>query len=205
MTEKNYTGIIPEHIEGTVIDTEFEKIFDNVDDAKKMYGLAREKLLDVNSWNKTAEGISAVFELFDDSKNPVDRNVEKGDYFRIDIPGPGSIAGDGYDWVQVEEVKTVDSDSIQSTGIRVRPVSSPLNDKEEVAHFYSKDATSNFTITREGSKVTAAIYDRNTKVNNDTSGIDQLRATVVGAVGITAFSKIQWKGLVQGLLKENNE
>lgn len=72
--------------------------------------------------------------------------------WKIDIPGPGSSEGDGYDCVCVEDVKEVSEGDMQSTGFHVRPSQNPFGEKNETAHFYSNEATSNFIVTREGNK-----------------------------------------------------
>ena len=71
-----------------------------------------------------------------------------------------------------------------------------------MAHFYTDEATSNFIVKREGTKVTAGVYGRNEKPNVKTETIiDKVRNAVVGTGAVTAFSKIQWKALVNGLLE----
>lgn len=203
MEEKNYSGVVPEHQTGKIIDTDADVSFESEDEARAFYHVAKDRLLQVNNWHQIAGTLSATFQLIDKEKNEVQRPVQKDDYFRIDIPGPGAPAGDGFDWVQVEDLNMVTEDHLESVGIRVRPVSSPINDKEDVAHFYSPESTSSFTVTREGTKITAAVYDRNTKPNDESNSIiDKIRNAVVGTGAVTAFSKIQWKGLVEGLLKK---
>jgi hypothetical protein len=129
--------------------------------------------------------------------------VQKGDYFKIDIPGPGSDSGEGYDWVQIEEVETTTSLDGERFGFRVRPTDNPQNRKEDVAHFYSEESTSSFIVERQNNKITASVHDRNTKPNTDADTvIDKIRDTIVGAAGVASFSKIQWKKLTDGLVSD---
>ncbi len=89
-------------------------------------------------------------------------------------------------------------------GLRVRPAQNPQNQKEDIAHFYAPESTSSFTVAREGKKVTAAIYDRNTKENKGADSItDKIRDAVIGVAGKLGFSKIQWKSLTDGLIKKD--
>lgn len=202
MEEKNYTGVIPEHHDGKIIDVVQTVELETEEEARNFYQSARNHLLEVNGWHSLAGTLSAEFQLVDAQGQEVYRQVEEGDHFRIDIPGPGSTAGDGYDWVKVEQVRSVTQEDVESTGIRVRPVPSPLNAKEDVAHFYSSDSTSSFTVTREGRRVTVGIYDRNTKPNTDVhTVVDTIRDAAVGTTAVGAFSKIQWKSLADGILK----
>lgn len=201
MGEKNYTGIIPENKTGEVINSVHTIELANNDEAKAFFNIVKQRLLDVNSWHKTAGIFTSCFRLADKDGNEVNRIVTKGDYFKINIPGPGSIAGEGYDWVHVEDVAVVSDTEVESVGIRVRPSSNPKTDSEEIAHFYSEDSTSNFTVTREGNKITAGIYDRNIKPNKDANLVDKTRDMVIGLGAIAAFSKFQWDKLTKGLLE----
>jgi hypothetical protein len=199
--EKNYTGVIPGHEEGKLIDTVSSVELESNEAAKAFFATVKGRLLDVNRWHDIAGVISASFQLVDENGNEVDRLVQKGDYFKIDIPVPGSSSGEGYDWVQVEDLKIVSEEDVESVGIRVRPVTSPVNENKDIAHFYSEESTSSFTVTREKNKITAGIYDRNTKPNKDADTIvDKVRDTVTGAGAVTIFSKLQWKSLAEGLL-----
>jgi hypothetical protein len=204
MEEKNYSGIVPENYSGKEIDAEDSAEFNNPAEAKSFFEVVKNRLLDVNNWHNLAGTVSSNFQLTDSTGNEVSRPVQKGDYFKINIPGPGPVAGDGYDWVRVEELEEVSDGEVESVGIRVRPTSSPLNKSEDVAHFYSPESTSSFTVTREGNKITAGIYDRNTKSNKTADTlIDKVRDVAVGSSAVTAFSKIQWKNLAEGLLKRD--
>lgn len=205
MKEKDFTGIVPAQYTGVEIEVTAYVEFIDQNQAKFFFDIAKSRLLYVNNWHHLAGIISAKFQLMNARLEETDRKVEKGDYFKIDIPGPGSNEGDGYDWVCVEEIKEIDEEDIQSLGIKVRPVKNPLGDKEEIAHFYSSEATSNFIITREKNKITASIIDRNIKPNDDAASLtDKIRDVAVGSGAIGLFSKVQWQGLANGLVKKEN-
>jgi hypothetical protein len=201
MEEKNYTGLIPDHETGTVINSSASEDFSSSEEAQAFFATAKSRLLAVNNWHEVAGKASAAFQLVDKDGHEVSRNVEKGDYFKIDVPGPGSSAGDGYDWVQVEEVKHVLQDDVDSVGLRVRPSRNPQSKDESIAHFYSNESTSTFIVTRENNKITATIYDRNTKPNTDSETLmDKVRHVAIGIGAIFGGSKLQWKGLAKGLV-----
>ena len=205
MEEKNYTGIIPGQDSGYVINAQSITQTNDLESARILFEKAKIKLLDVNNWHKVAGELMAEFQLTDKAGSDIAGPVEKGNYFKIDIPGPGTKAGEGFDWAIVEEVEKYDSDETESIGIRVRPAANPLNDNPDIAHFYSNESTSTFTVTRENTKITAAVYDRNTKVNTDSGGImDQARNILIGIAGMFSFSKIQWKNLTDGLIEQEN-
>jgi len=204
MEEKNYTNVIPGQQEGQVINTESSVTTENTHSAKKLFETAKLRLLDVNNWQKQAGEALARFQLADAAGNEIAGPVQEGCYFKIDVPGPGSNAGDGFDWVIVEKLEEYNSGEVESLALRVRPASNPTSEKDETAHFYSSDSTSTFTVTREANKVTAAVYDRNTKANAESEGIiDKIRNVLVGSVGIATFSKIQWKSLTNGLIEQD--
>jgi len=202
MNEKNFTKTVPENVDGKVIDAESFRNLPDAGTAKVVYETARKRLLDVNKWNDISSGLLADFQLSDQSGAAVSGPVRQGFYFRIDIPGPGSDAGDGYDWVFVERIEEYETEDVQSIAVRVRPVANPLGDSLQTAHFYTSEATSTFTVTREKLSVTAAVYDRNIKVNHDSGQLlDRARNMLVGSVGRMAFSKVQWEDLAGALLK----
>jgi hypothetical protein len=204
MEEKNYTGLIPANIEGKEITAEESITLSNTDEAKKLYETARQRLLFVHNWGKIAGALSAEFELTDNNGNEVERLVQKDDHFRIDIPGPGSKAGEGYDWAFVEDVKEVHLNDVDSVAILVRPAANPESDNKNVAHFFSEESSSTFVITRESNKVTASIYDRNIQANEETKEpLDKLRNAVVGLSAKHGFSKLQWQALAKAFIKND--
>ncbi len=203
MEEKNQSGIIPENHLGKVIDTADSVDFDSIEQATAFYAVVSDRLLRVNAWHTLAGGGTAEFQLVDAAGGQVDRPASQGDYFRIDVPGPGPAAGGGYDWVIVEQVSSVSQSGMQSLGMRVRPSPPPGDPGGPVAHFYSEASTSSFTVTREGRRVTAGIYDRNARPNPEGGLVDRVRHLAFGLGAVTGFSKYQWHRLVRGLLMLN--
>jgi hypothetical protein len=200
MEEKNYTGAVPENEEGSQIDATSAKEFTSADEAGNWFDVASNRLLNVNGWQQlTTDGL-AQFQLFDVYGAPVKSVASEGLLIRIDIPGPGTDVADGFDWVKIEEVKKYDSQEVQSLAIRVRPTKAPASE-EVTAHFYSDDSTSTFTVTREGTTVTVAIYDRNIETNKESVNVvDRIRNAVTSFAGQKVFSKVQWQTLADGLL-----
>jgi len=202
MKEKE-SNIIPPQRTGKAIDAESGIELDEKE-SKTFFSEVKSRLQNVNRWKDFAGNISATFQLVDQSGKEINRPVQKGDYFKIDIPGPGTASGEGYDWVHVEEVENVITPDGERFGLRVRPADNPQNNKQDVAHFYSEESTSSFVVERKGNTITASVHDRNTKPNPDAEGTaDKIRDAVVGAVGVAAFSKVQWKNLTDGLLKKD--
>jgi hypothetical protein len=196
--------IIPSQKDGGKKDIEHSVTAVDNDDARKLFVIARNRLLDVNNWDKVSGVLSAKFHLTDSSGSEVDRTAEQDDYFKIGLPAPGPADGRGFDWVKIEaiEEKSDTSGPYESIGIRVRPASDPTQNGENVAHFFNSDATSTFLVERHEKKVTASVFGRNEKPNTKETDkvVDKIRNAVVGAGAIAGLSNIQWKSLITGLI-----
>ena len=196
-------SIVPKQNEGKASDTDASEKFHSTEEAGQFYEIAKQRLLQVNDWQKWAGAATAHFQLTDANGAEVNRAVKEGDYFKIDIPGPGTITGDGFDWVKVEKIEETNADEGEQTAIQVRPASNPNNDRSDVAHFFSDSASSSFIVKRDGKKVTAAVHGRNEKPNTKTETVaDKARNAAVATGAVAAFSKLQWKSLVKGLVKK---
>jgi hypothetical protein len=206
MREKSSVeDIVPEQQSGIETNTETSVEFNSLEEAKTFYQKVKRRLLNVNDWQKFAGTLTADFQLTDKDGKEVNRTAEKDDYFKIDIPGPGPVTGDGFDWVRVEAIEENEEEDMQSIALRVRPAANPNNERKDVAHFFSVEATSCFMAKREKNTVTAAIYGRNEKPNTDTETIvDKARNTAIATGAITGLAKLQWKSLVNGLVKEED-
>lgn len=193
---------IPEQEVGAQTNTEASKEFKEMQEAQEFYQLVKSRLLNVNHWHDVAGAATAEFQLTDEKGNKVKRSVRKNDFFQIDIPGPGSETGDGYDWVRVEDIEELKNDNEEGITIVVRPASNPNNSNTDVAHFFTDEAQSCFMVVRKGTKVIAGVFGRNEKPNINAEKImDKARNAAVATGAITGFAKLQWKSLVNGLVK----
>ncbi|MEI6948724.1 hypothetical protein V9K67_16140 [Paraflavisolibacter sp. H34] len=195
--------IIPQNESGIQTDTEASRECATVEEAKQFYELVKERLLHVHRWHDLAGALTAEFQLTDSQGREEKRATREGDYWKIDIPGPGSLTGEGFDWVRVERMEEHEDPYTQRLLIRVRPAPNPQNEDADVAHFLSDEATSSFVVKREATKVTATVHGRNEKPNVDTEAVvDKARNAAVATGAMTAFSKLQWKSLVNGLIEK---
>jgi hypothetical protein len=195
--------IIPEQQTGVESNTESSVEVNSKEAAVHAFDLLKQRLLNVNNWHSVAGKLTAAFQLTDAKGNAVDRSVQKGDHFKIDIPAPGPVTGDGHDWVQVEAIEEEKKNDSETLAIRVRPATNPKNDQDDVAHFFADDATSCFMVKREGKKLTAAVYGRNEKPNTNAESIlDKARNVAVATGAVAGAAKLQWKSLVEGLVKD---
>jgi hypothetical protein len=202
MNKHSPNNLIPQQEEGVSTNTE-NTIELPQNEVEHFFSVVKERLLNVNNWHEYAGETSATFCLLDKSGNALKRKAAKGDYLEIDIPGPGSEAGEGKDFVQIEDVAEINNEREQSLVIKVRPTQNPKNNSGDTAHFFSESATSSFIVKKQGHKITAGVYGRNEKPNFDgSSTIDKIRNTIVATGAALGLSKIQWKSLVSGLLKK---
>ncbi|HEX8332444.1 MAG TPA: hypothetical protein VF622_07455 [Segetibacter sp.] len=203
MDENSLPSIIPDQQTGAKTDIKASEECTSVDEAKQLFSEARQRLLNVNNWHHLCGAVSATFKLTDEAGNEVNQEVQTGNYFKIDIPGPGTVTGEGYDWVKVERIEARDEASVadEIVAIKVRPASNPLNAKTDVAHFFTDEATSSFLVQRTGNTVTAEVHGRNEKPNTAADAVvDKTRNTMVATGAIVGFSSAQWKSLVSGIL-----
>ena len=213
-------GLLPVQTRGRATTTSAQVVAANEEDAKFIFERATERLQDVNNWADTC-GASAAFQLMDDCGTPLQGRANVADFIRIDLPGPGSREGEGYDWVLVERIDPPiasnpgisDTVAAPQPGIgpgnlfllQVRPSPNPCNrNSRETAHFLESSATSTFIIERQGTTVTATVYGRNEVPNSrqPSATLDKWRNAAVGSIGVMGLSKLQWKALAEGLLEK---
>lgn len=199
----NTDNLIPEQNEGAHTDTVNSKSFDTNEQAKQFYTVVKNRLKDVNHWNKYAGKALADFTLLNATGKTVARAPQQGDYFKINVPGIGNPSGDGFDFVQIESIDEKEDAHESFICITVRPATSPLNGDKDVAHFFNEKATSTFIARLHNKTVFAEVHGRNEKPNiKNVDFKDKVRNTLVATGGVLGFSKIQWSALTHGLVSE---
>jgi hypothetical protein len=194
--------LVPPQHTGAESNTEETVTLSGEAQAVQLYEIAKQRLLDVNNWEKLCGPGSADFKLTDMEGNDVQRTAEQHDHFKIDIPGPGTVTGEGFDWVKIESIEEQSLNNGEAAVVmRVRPATNPKGGGNDVAHFFSDDATSNFIVKLHGNTVTAAVYGRNELPNTKAEhAIDKARNTMVALSAVAGVSKLQWKSLVKGMV-----
>ncbi len=195
-------SVIPSQQKGAKSDTSISIKFKSEKEAKDFFPVAKDRLLQISNWDKLCGSVTGIFCLTDARGNELNAKAEEGNFIRIDIPGPGSKTGDGYDWVTIEEIKTLaegnDKDQIS---IRVRPAQNPTNADKETAHFLKDDATSTFIVIRNKNIVSAQVHGRNELPNiHHKRKFDVIRNFFIAIGAILGFSKTQWHKLVEGIM-----
>lgn len=193
--------LIPPAGEGKNINLQEEKMLADKSAAEQLFELASKRLLNPREWKDLTGVGTASFKVIGPDKQEADRGLQKGDFVRIDIPGPGGSSGDGYDWVRVDMIEISDRSEDRFAGIKLVPCDNPLNDEPDAAHFFDENSSSTMIVTLNEKTVTASYHGRNETVNNETeSVVDNIRNTVIAAGALLGFSEIQWKKLIRGFL-----
>jgi len=195
---------IPKQEEGSEMDVFEKTTFKDEAAAKEFYALAKKRLLEVFNWDELCGFASATFTLTDAAGKEVRRQAMEGDHFKINIPGPGTTTGDGFDWVVVELIREEESAEEQSVTMRARPTANPLHPDNETAHFFKDKATSTFKVYRKGLEVHAEVHGRNEVPNSESAVlINNVRNVLVGWSAKIGFSYPQWKSLVKALVNQD--
>jgi hypothetical protein len=196
---------LPTQYKGKEIIAESEQTCASEAAADTLFRKALRKLKDVNNWHKFVTKPFAVFRLTSADGTALSApSPEPGMRFKIDISGPGSDAGDGYDWAEVKSVEDFHHQHYEGCCITVCPTDNPLSSKHNTAHFYDETSSSTFIVAKCKTKnsVCALVVDRNIEVNHDNdSVVDSVRNNIVGVMGKIAFSKMQWELLANALLQ----
>lgn len=193
--------IIPQQTHGRQSGARAERETKDQSLALAKYDRAKIRLMNVELWEKY--GGKASFKLFNYAGDPVSRLARKGDFIRIDLPGPGPRAGRGYDWVHIEEMQDEvdEKNDTASFAFRVRPAAGPASKKNETAHFFTSDATSTFMVQRKGNRVIAEEFGRNENSNTQAQRItDKVRNAVVAVAASYGAAHLQWQDMLEGIL-----
>lgn len=192
---------IPAQVTGSQLDTVTQCSLTDEAAAITFFEVVKQRLLNVNQWSRLTGSEMAHFQLTNKSGNPLDRSVEQGDYIKINIPGPGTDTGDGYDWVWVESITEEQKAEMEVISLTVRPSCNPVSGNDDTAHFLTEKATSTFQVKRIGRHIYAEEHGRNEQANTHTSNtMDNVRNRVVGWAAKIGFSYPQWKSLIKGLI-----
>jgi len=169
MQENHY--LVPLHPEGHSKDLEHHVVAYTTEEAEYWFVDVKDRLLDVNSWNKYCPAMSAEFRLTDDHGLGVGRHARKGDLIRMDIPGPGSERLGGFEWMRIEAIEYDDYPdmSIETFAIRTRTAQNPMLRKDiNEAKYTDSNVTFTFVIERRGAKVLASYHGRVEQLDNAT-------------------------------------
>ena len=195
---ENNINTIPKQFKGSHTDTGY--YVDCIDEAEasELYTEAKNRLLKISEWHHYSGDGTADFNLTDTEGQLVSRLAQVSDHFKIDIPGPGSVTGDGFDWVKIEKIEESDDQTV----VQVRPATNPTNQDSAIAHFFTDEASSTFIVKKVSLRILAEVHGRNEEANTkENSFIDKARNVLVATGAKLGLSEFQWKSLTKGLLE----
>jgi hypothetical protein len=201
---KHPEDIIESQKTGSATDFVESRDYRTIKEAHESFKKAARRLLLINEWDQYAGVGSAVFSLTNNQGQEADGYAQEGALFNINLPVPGSDAGDGLEWVMIERLEALeDEHAIEEYVVMlVRPIPDPRKADAEIAHFYKDVATSAFVVKRTGKTVSAAVHGRNETPNNADVGLhDKIRNTIVALSARIGLAGPQWKKLVNGFLE----
>lgn len=194
---------LPAQETGRQTDFTHERKFNTLIEAHQHFLAASGRMLSVNNWHVYAGAGSAKFTLCNNNGDELHVMAEEGMFISIELPAPGSDAGDGLEWVMIENVISAgDAQSAEEYVLMtIRPVPDPRKTGNEIAHFYTDVTTNTFLIRRDGLLLSAGAHGRNETPNN--SGVDlhdQIRNTAIALMARVGLSGPQWKKLTSGFI-----
>jgi hypothetical protein len=157
MYENHY--LVPAREQGDLKDVACSITAPDTDEAEYAFVDAKDRLLDINSWNKYCPAIGIGFRLTDSHGIGVGRHARKGDLMRMQRLNSDINKPEGFDWAVIEAIEYDDYPdvSMEVFAIRLKTAANPLN--KEVQE--DNDATATFVIERRQSKLYAAYHGRN--------------------------------------------
>lgn len=194
---------LPVQETGRQTDFIHEQKFETLEAAHQAFQAAAGRMLSVNNWHEYTGAGSAKFTLCNNQGQELEVMAEEGFFFSIDLPAPGSDAGDGLEWVMVEKLVSEGGAHTAEEYIlmTVRPVPDPRKAAAEIAHFYQDVSTSTFIVRRDGLVVSAGAHGRNETPNNENVDLyDKVRNTAIALMARVGLSGPQWQKLVNGLI-----
>ncbi len=204
MKEAIIAPATPAQQSGKFVDASYVVEETGLDEALVTYNRACARMLNPPVWEQLTPGKNVSFKLATSTQDDVPRLARAGDYFKIDLPGPGSLSGQGYDWVKVETIEeNTAPDADDSLAMRLRACSNPHSAADGIAHFFNEDATSTFIARRKGNQVSFSYHGRNEVSNSsEVPVVDKVRNTVVAIGAKAGLSALFWTGLVKAMLQK---
>ena len=199
---------LPVQETGRQTDFTYEKTFDDLKSAHAAFKKAAERLLSVGNWHEYAGAGSAKFTLTNNLGDELSGFAAEGFYFSIDLPAPGSDAGDGLEWVMIEKITAAGSlkTAEEYLAMTVRPAPNPGKVNLEIAHFYKDVSSNTFIVRRDGRTLSAGAHGRNETPNNEEVDLhDKIRNTAIALMARIGLSGPQWQKLINGLIEYKNE
>lgn len=167
------------------------------------YAELHRRLMAVNHWHEFSDKIKAEFSLIDATTLETTEEFTLGNYIKIDIPGPGSPSGHGFDWTKIIAIeKHQENDEQPFMAFTIQPCPAPDSDTDTIAHFYNDATTNTFIIRRIGNCLFAEVHGRNETDNvENLPFLDLVRNKAVAIGGKFGLGNLNWFGFTLALLE----
>jgi hypothetical protein len=195
MPECHY--LVPDQSEGAEKDIANSVSANDIDDAEDLFVKAKERLWNVNGWEKCCDHLNLLFSLADNHGQKVNRRARKTDHIKISKAGTASTEADVYDWVIIEAIEYDDypDHNVETFAIHLRPTENPQILITEPATYY-KGATSTLVIERDHKILKAWYHGRNEFVPTEES-TNEPDGACSAWLGLSAE---QWECLLKGFV-----
>jgi len=189
----DYHYLIPDQQQGLEKNLEYTVVCDTTEDAEDFFVDAKERLMDINNWNRYGRIEGVVFRLRDSHGKEAHRHARKGDSIRVDIPVNGPGESGGFDWVAIEAIEYDDYPDLglETFGMRLHPSLNPMNAQAgNGAYAPGDNATGTFVILRRGNKLISTYHGRNDHRQAETN---------MGGRAWPGLTDMQWASLISGI------
>jgi hypothetical protein len=161
MPEIHY--LVPKQTDGLEKDLTHSIAPDSVEIADDRFVDAKERLLDVNNWNRYSALTGITFLLADGHGLHLKRRARKNDHIRLSLPSSVPGIPGSYDWAKIEAIEYDDYPDLnmETFALRLRPCIEPKSGNEQtVSEFTYHGATATIVIERRGRMIFATYHGR---------------------------------------------
>ncbi|HEY0429184.1 MAG TPA: hypothetical protein VGC76_15495 [Pyrinomonadaceae bacterium] len=167
-----------------------KRVFPDETEAKAFFKQTREKLLNIDEWNKNST--PSNYELFDDAGRLCERKIlDTGKFIRITVKASGK-----HDWVKILNVYEAAGEFVITVSPSYDPTENPP-DKTVTSHFFKSEATNNFCLQKDDKSVALYVIGLNEKAN-----VKETDNLIEAARNLAAANFGYYLGLQKAMWKE---
>jgi hypothetical protein len=194
--------LVPVNKKGSENDAAAFLICHSETEAFDRFRILSQNLLKINSWKVFAGKNPAEFYIYNMDNLNKYVLAKENDLVKIKIPAPENKLGNGFDWVVVHKIETIEKKDLIAILLEMKPHSCPEKSDKNTAHFYKKDASSTFILAKKDKTIQFSIHGRNEIPNIGKVGfINTCRNFFVASGGIFGGSKLQWQDFAEEFIK----
>ncbi|HTE32191.1 MAG TPA: hypothetical protein VK666_17545, partial [Chryseolinea sp.] len=159
--------------------------------ASRIFKLAANRLLDVNTWSELEGSLISKCTLMDENGHLVDRNVHQNDY--LQIQRPSEQAANQGKWIKVERVEEIKSnEGMESITVLTHASPDPRGTGITNAVRNAEVKRGAFKIVKDGLHVTAGVYAESDPEVEAANIGDRMRNLSLSAYATLGAYCVQW-------------